>query len=487
MTTKQEENIQVSGNEKIWNKTLQVGILMILLFSVIYFFIAKDVFSTENIKEPYSKIETIATVGEMIDGTEVRQSFAVRSDFLKGITVRFANYGNQPAGTADLILEDSKGYELAFITLQTSELEDNADYYFDFGKEVDVRNDRNLTLCVKATGGQHQSSITMWTGVEQNNCTLLVNGTQFPNTLYFEPDGIRNLNYPLWHWLLTALLIAVLSVFCLYQKKMATKGKKTGFNEIVHAFDRYRFLLTQLVSGDFKNKYRRSYLGILWSLLNPLLMMVVMSIVFSVVFRFSNIPNFQVYLILGQVMFSFYSESTQLSVMSTVGAAQLIKKVYLPKYIFPLSKVSFSFINTTISFVAVFLVIAFYRVPITWSILYLPLIMGSYYLFCLGIGFILSSLMVFIRDTLHFYGIIITILGYLTPIFYSIEAFPVALQTILKFNPLYHYVTALRTVLLYGQPLSLVESSICIGVGILALVIGVQYFHKKQKKFILYI
>ena len=476
-----------TGRSNIWTKIAVIGTAVILLFSVIYYLISKNTLSTETVREPYNRVEPIATVGEMTDGTELEQFFDVSSDYLTGIIVRFANYEHEAEGTLILELRNSAGECLASANITAPELENNADYYFNFQKKVDVRSDRHLSLYAKALGGRHQSSVTLWTGVEQPGCRLLVNGTQFPNTLYMEPAGIREPNFTLWHSVTTIALILLLVGFCLYQSWMEKRGKRTAFSEIVHVFDRYKFLLTQLVSGDFKNKYRRSYLGIVWSLLNPLLMMVVMSIIFSVVFRFSAIPNFQVYLILGQVMFSFYAESTQLSVMTIVGSGQLIKKVYLPKYIFPLSKVVFSFINTSISFIAVLLVILYYRVPLTLNILYLPMIMASFFLFCLGIGFILSALMVFVRDTLHLYGIVVTILGYLTPIFYSIDVFPKTLQTILKCNPIYHYVTAVRTVLLYGQPVPVLESVICIGIGILSLAIGVSYFQRKQSKFILYI
>ena len=476
-----------TSNRHIWRNIAAIGTAVILVFSVIYYFISRNELSTVGVREPYSKVEAIATVGEMIDGTEIRQEFEVKSDYLTGILLRFATFQNAAEGTLTLELLNSEGSILAATRLNSAELTDNADWYFGFQDHVDVRNDKHLTLRITAQGGQHQTSVTLWTGVEQDHCKLYVNGTKYPNTLYMEPEGYRESNYTLWHWLITAGLILLLSAFCCYQQKMAEKGKRTAFSEIVHVFDQYRFLLSQLVSGDFKNKYRRSYLGIIWSLLNPLLMMVVMSIVFSYVFRFGSIPNYQVYLILGQVLFSFYSESTQVSVMTIVGSAQLIKKVYLPKYIFPLSKVVFSFINMSISFIAVFLVMAYYRIPLTLNIFYLPMILVTYFLFCLGIGFILSSLMVFIRDTFHFYGIVITILGYMTPIFYSIEALPAFLQTILKFNPIYHYVTAVRTILLYGQPLSVLESIICIGAGILSLSVGIRYFQRKQKKFILYI
>jgi len=481
------EKIRRTKGKSVWNRIAVIGIAVILLFSTVYYLISRDTLSMETVREAYSRVEPVATVGEMTDGTELKQTFSVKADYLTGIILRFANYENETEGTVYLELMNSAGETLANATADASKLENNADYFFDFQKQIDVSEDRQLQLSVKAAGGRHQSSVTMWTGVEQPGCQLLVNGTRFPNTLYMEPEGIRKSNYTLWHWVFTLALILLLGGFCLYQAQKEKKGERTAFGEIAHVFDKYRFLLAQLVSGDFKNKYRRSYLGIVWSLLNPLLMMIVMSVVFSVVFRFSSIPNFQVYLILGQVMFSFYSESTQISVMTIVGSGQLIKKVYLPKYIFPLSKVVFSFINTSISFVAVFLVMLYYRVPLTLNILYLPMIMASFFLFCLGIGFILSALMVYVRDTLHLYGIVVTVLGYMTPIFYSIDVFPQLLQTILKINPLYHYITAVRTILLYGQPVSILESVICIGVGILSLGVGVLYFNRKQSKFILYI
>ena len=475
------------GEKRIWDRVILVGTAILLIFSLLYFLIAKDPLSRETIRESYSKVEAVATVGEMLDGTVIRQTFESRADYLNAITVRFSNYGNLPTGTVVLELKNTRGELLARQELEAGALADNADYSFRFDEPVDIRSCKSLQLEITASGSTQMAALTTWVGVQQPGCELTVNRIPWPNTLYFEPEGYSTVNYPLWHWVLTGVLLIAFVSFCLYERAMERKGKKTGFNEIVHIFDRYTFLLKQLVSANFKNKYRRSYLGILWSLLNPLLMMVIMSIVFSVVFRFSNIPNFQVYLILGQVMFSFYSEATQVCIMTIVGSGQLIKKVYLPKYIFPLSKVVFSLVNLGISFIAVFLVMAFYRVPLTINALYIPLIIGSYFLFALGIGLILSAMMVFIRDTQHLYSVLMMALGYLTPIFYSIDVFPRTFQIIFKLNPLYHYITAMRTTMLYGQPLSLTESAICIGLGCLFLALGVRYFHRRQKKFILYI
>lgn len=129
----------------------------------------------------------------------------------------------------------------------------------------------------------------------------------------------------------------------------------------------------------------------------------------------------------------------------------MIKKIYIPKYIFPLSKTMFSFFNFVLSFIPVLLVVLYYKIPITLNILYLPLMLVFYFCFVLGISFILSAMQVFMRDTQYLYGIFLTLLGYTTPIFYSVDSMSPLLQRIMLLNPLYHYMTVLRTILLYGM------------------------------------
>jgi len=161
---------------------------------------------------------------------------------------------------------------------------------------------------------------------------------------------------------------------------------------------KYGFLLEQLVSRDFKVKYRRSYLGMLWSLLNPLLMMSVQYIVFSSIFR-SNIENFMVYLLAGITLFNFLSEATNNALIAITGNAPLITKVYLPMYIFPIAKVISSSINLFLSMIPMLLMVAITGAPINF---YTPLIFVNLFLiliFCIGLGFVLSTLMTIFRDT----------------------------------------------------------------------------------------
>ncbi len=147
-------------------------------------------------------------------------------------------------------------------------------------------------------------------------------------------------------------------------------------------FYKYRFLMQQLVTKDIKLKYRRSFLGYLWSILNPLMIMVIMVIVFSSMFR-SDIENFPVYLIIGQTLFNFMSESTTQAIYSITGNAALLKKTYVPKYVFTVSKVTSSFVNTLFAMGALVIVFIVCRVTLNIYYLFIPIILLQEYVFAL--------------------------------------------------------------------------------------------------------
>ncbi|MBQ9937303.1 MAG: ABC transporter permease [Oscillospiraceae bacterium] len=249
---------------------------------------------------------------------------------------------------------------------------------------------------------------------------------------------------------------------------------------------KYRPLISELIKRDLKVKYRRSFLGYLWSLLNPLLMMTIMTLVFSTVFRF-DIQNFPLYLICGQTLYSFFNESTNIAMYSITSNAPLIKKVYIPKFIFPISRVLSCFVTTSFSFLAIIIVMIFTKTPIT---IYFPLIIFPLLfllLFASGIGMILSALAVYFQDITHLYSVLTLAWMYLTPIFYPVEAVPEFVKNIIYCNPLYHYIEMFRCFVLNGcMPdaqlwlWSVLSSSI-------SLVLGVLIFNKLQKNFILHI
>lgn len=256
-----------------------------------------------------------------------------------------------------------------------------------------------------------------------------------------------------------------------------------------HGLDLRRdgFILRSLVSKDFKLKYRRSVLGVLWSVLNPLLMMLVLATVFSFFLRFSDIPNYPLYLILGTVMFNYMSASTTSGMCSIIDAAPLIKKIRIDKMVFPLEKVVFELVNFAISLVAVIIVMVWFQVMPTWNILLLPLLLVYLFLFCAGLALLLSALAVFFRDVIHLWGVIITAWTYATPIFYPATILEPWMQQIMSYNPMYHYIGYFRDIVMYAQTPSLEANLICLGMGVVMFAIGALVFTRAQKKFILYV
>ena len=250
---------------------------------------------------------------------------------------------------------------------------------------------------------------------------------------------------------------------------------------------KYFPLMSELVRRDVKLKYRRSVLGYLWSLLNPLMMMGIMTLVFSHVFRYESIKNYPLYLICGQTLFSFFNESTSLAMYSIIRNGPLIKKVYIPKFIFPISKVFSCFVTMAFSLVAILIVMIFTRSPFHWSMLLFWAPVLLLLVFCCGMGMIVSALSVQFRDVTHLYSVLTTAWMYLTPIFYPMEIVPDWVARIISCNPLYMYITLFRSLVLDGVVPGAGLWLAALGVSVLMLALGSLVFGKMQRDFILYI
>lgn len=252
-------------------------------------------------------------------------------------------------------------------------------------------------------------------------------------------------------------------------------------------------LLIGLTGRDFKLKYRRSFLGILWSMLNPLLIMIVTTSVFSIILRVQPIDMpFAVYFITGSTLFNFFSEASSSSMSSIIYSASLIKKVYIPKYIFVLEKCSFSFINMLFSLIAMMGVILFYvitgevQLHLTVFLIFIPMIF--IFIFSVGVGLMLSALSVFFRDITHIWGVVMTAWMYLTPIIYPIETLrDHGLEWVVRLNPLFYFVDDFRSLMIRGvfpeMDHFLISCGICGG----TLLLGMLIFRKFQDRFILHI
>lgn len=259
-------------------------------------------------------------------------------------------------------------------------------------------------------------------------------------------------------------------------------------SRLAERFQHDWFILSTLVMKDFKLKYRRSVLGVLWSVLNPLLMMAVMAAVFTVFTRDdAEAQPFPVYLILGTTLFSLMSNSTTSGASSILGAASLIKKIRINKVIFPLEKVIFELVNFALSLVAVVAVLVFYRVWPTPSLLLLPLLMLYLLLFCAGLSLLLSALAVFFTDIIYLWGVVIVAWTYGTPLFYTASSLPGAMQHVMALNPMHHYVDYFRCIVMWGTSPGLAENLACLGMAAATFLAGYAVFRLTEKRFILFV
>lgn len=263
-----------------------------------------------------------------------------------------------------------------------------------------------------------------------------------------------------------------------YNSKMSQYG---------HEFWKYKDLLKLLVSRDIKLKYRRSFLGYLWSILNPLMIMVVMTIVFSQMFN-RNIENFPVYLFCGQLLFNYMNNSTRQSIFSITSNAALLKKTYVPKYIFTVSKITSGMVDLFFSLGALLIVMIVTRTRFTWYMLLFPLVIFELYIFCVGFGLFIAQANVFFRDTQFIYNAVVTAWMYLTPIFYPVEMLPEWLMWCVKhLNPMYFYVKQFRDLIYSGTMPNISIVLAGCGAALVMLVLGLWSFSKSEDNFILYI
>lgn len=253
-----------------------------------------------------------------------------------------------------------------------------------------------------------------------------------------------------------------------------------------------RFILQQLVSKDFKLKYRRSFLGVLWSVLNPLLMMIIMSFVFSYMFR-STVENYPLYLIVGNVTFTLMNDATNGGLGSIIGASSLLKKVKVDRWVFPVQKVLSAVVNFAFSLIAVVVVMLWFRVVPTWHVLWMLVGLVLLMVFCIGISLLIGALAVFFRDMMHLWGVLVTAWTYLTPIFWDLSllttnpSVPHYVIWVVKANPMYNYLDIMRCAIVYQTSPSPTVLIIAAVSAVVSLALGFVVFRKTEHKFILYI
>lgn len=268
-------------------------------------------------------------------------------------------------------------------------------------------------------------------------------------------------------------------------------------------FYKYRYLIKELVSKDIKLQYRNSVLGMFWTFLEPLLTMIVLSLVFNKLFGrdSSKVVNFPVYLLCGKLLHEFFTSSTKRAMRSIRSKASIIKKVYVPKYIYPLSAVLSKFVTFIISLSVLVVVILYFNIaninPITLSgnIIWALLPITVLFFFSLGVGMILATLNVFFKDIENIYDVFCLLLFYTTPIVYSIDRLgdpeTSFVARLIRFNPMYGFIDMFRGAVIHGAEFfTYFDMNLfyyCCGVTVIILIVGFTMFYKNQDKFILHI
>jgi lipopolysaccharide transport system permease protein len=263
-------------------------------------------------------------------------------------------------------------------------------------------------------------------------------------------------------------------------------GVRQNVSRRLQIFFKYRELFFQLVSRDIKLKYRRSVLGYLWSILNPLFTMIIMSVVFSAMLA-RGVENFPVYLLIGSLLFGFMNGAVGRAIPSVTGGAALLKKIYIPKYIFTLAAVTSELVTLFFSLGALLAVILATSVPFSWRFLLIPLPVIELYVFCIGLGLFMAQAMVFFRDVQYLWGVFSTAWMYLTPIFYPVSMLPENVRfVVINFNPLYYYIAQFRYFVLGGEGGWQRDALRGAVAAILMILVGLISFSRAKNRFILY-
>jgi len=251
-------------------------------------------------------------------------------------------------------------------------------------------------------------------------------------------------------------------------------------------WEKYSFLFTELVKRDFKIRYKRTTLGIFWSLLGPLLQLLVMAIIFTQFFG-EGTPHFVIYLFSGKLVFIFFTQATNDGMTALVSNSTIINKINVPKYIFSFANNVSALINFSMTLVVYFIFVAVEGIPFHLNFIMLIFPIICLLLFNIGFGMILSALYVFFRDMQYLYGILNMLIMWLSAIFYPIDIFPPETQRLFLLNPVFVYINYFRQIVLEGTIPSLNYHLLCLFYAVVALTIGFWLYHRNKYKFIYYL
>ncbi len=472
---------------KILFKYIKIIIITVLI-AMAFYFIAGEQLHYTVVQKDMQEVESIFP--ELNRGDVIEQKFHADMDKIEAMIFQPFSYGRENRGMVDFFVEDKTGAVITATSARAVDCVDYMPYTMTFGQEVPlIKGDvYTLRIVINEDIGNNPTFYYTTQGYDEANAenVLTLNGNTIPGNLCLGMKGKETEWFGAVYWYFVLILIVFLIAYQLWADYQTKRGKFTVVTLMLAIWKRYRFLIEQLVSRDFKIKYKRSVLGYCWSFLNPLLTMLVQYLVFSTIFRM-GIENFPVYLLSGNIIFSFFTEAVGQGITAIVGNAALITKVYVPKYIYPITKVLSTSINLFISVIPLLLVALITGEEITATILLLPFALLCLLIFTLGVVLLLSSLNVFFRDVQYLWNIISLVWMYATPIFYPADIIPEKFKLVQTLNPLYHIIVLVRTVLMDGVSPRPEVYLYCLLGSTVSLALGMIIFKKTQGKFALYI
>ena len=476
--------MQLMQRTKHFPARLSLFVLAYLLLTSVLFWVVKENWSITAVKT-----DSVSMGYLLPAGSEVCQTIEVNMDGLEKLT--FTPHFDQQERSGYVMLSLMEGETVVWATeILAEELPTDQSYTVEIDPYLSApANTLTLKIVPNGTGMALWAGNTVSAGKFDLNVQtsgLTVNGKDYEGSLVLSAQGHDRLQASQWFWPVALVILAAgVGVACLTNIQQK-QGKHTILTLVVTVYNQYRYLLKQLVERDFRVKYKSSALGMVWSLLNPLLTMLVYLFVFSTLFK-SDVKNFPVYLMSGIILFSYFSEATNLGMSSIVGNSALITKVYMPKLIYPLSKVLSSAINFCISLIPLCLVMLMTGVTIHKSILLLPVVVCFLIVFSFGMSLILATMNVFFRDTQFLWSVLLMMLNFLTPIYYPESIIPAQFTAIYRLNPLYQIIYFMRTIIIDGVSPTPITYLYCILSCGVTLLLGLWIFRKNQDRFVLYL
>lgn len=456
-----------------------------LLLAVAFYFLGGDQLKHKDNLTDW--LTPTFQIGEITKGVTLEQPFSPGADTLEYVTVLPGTYARKNTSTVVVQILNG-GSVLGQRTWNAAELSEGGPISVGVDHTAGFPKGTVLTLRITSPDATPGNAVTFDCGTPAAAAAgkLTYAGKTVDAALCYRVGTRETLWFGMHYWYLAGAFGLLLAGYCLRLVRCRRKGTTCLGLRVIDACVRYQFLIHQLVSRDFKTKYKRSVLGVFWSFLNPLLMLLVQYVIFSTLFK-QDVVNFPVYLLVGIIAFNFFSESCSMSLMSIAGNASLITKVYVPKYIYPLSRTLSSMVNLLLALIPLALFILCSGTRVTPAYLLLPFGIFCLVVFCLGLGMLLGAAMVFFRDTQFLWGVVSTVWMYATPIFYPEKIVPQQFAFVLKLNPLYHFIRFARIVIINGISPEPKAYLLCLLFAFGMLAAGALVFKKTQDNFILYL